>query len=57
MVLASHGELQVIAAKPEGYEKVAFWKVSDKSAWAAPVLLKKGVLIKDQEHLTYWSFN
>jgi len=30
--------------------------VSDKPAWAAPVLLKKGILIKDQEHLTYWSF-
>ena len=57
MALASHGELQVIAAKPDGYEKVASWKVTDKQAWAAPVLLKKGILIKDEEHLTYWSFN
>jgi len=57
MILASHGELQVIAAKAEGHQKVASWKVSDEPAWAAPVLLKKGVLIKDQQHLTYWSFN
>jgi outer membrane protein assembly factor BamB len=46
----------VIAAKPDGYKKVASWKVSDNRTWAAPVLLKEGILIKDQEYLTYWSF-
>ena len=56
MALASHGELQVIAAKPDGYKKVTSWKVSNNPTWAAPVLLKEGILIKDQEHLTYWSF-
>ena len=57
MALVNHGELQVIAAKPDGYKKVASWKVSGNRTWAAPVLLKKGILIKDEEHLTYWSFN
>jgi len=56
MALASHGDLQVIAANPDGYKKVASWKVSNNPTWAAPVLLKEGILIKDQEHLTYWSF-
>jgi len=57
MALANHGELQVLAAKPDVYKKVASWKVSDNRTWAAPVLLGEGILIKDHEHLTYWSFN
>jgi outer membrane protein assembly factor BamB len=57
MALANHGELQVLAAKSDVYKKVASWKVSDNRTWAAPVLLGEGILIKDHEHLTYWSFN
>ena len=56
MVLFGEGELQVMAASPDGYQKVASWMISEEYTWAAPVLLKNGILIKDQRHLTFWSF-
>ena len=56
MVLFGEGELQVMAASPDGYQKVVSWMISEEYTWAAPVLLKNGILIKDQRHLTFWSF-
>ena len=56
MVLFGEGELQVIVASPDGYQKAASWMISEEYTWAAPVLLKNGILIKDQGHLTLWSF-
>jgi hypothetical protein len=56
MVLFGEGELQVIVASPDGYQKAASWMISEEYTWAAPVLLKNGILIKDQGHLTFWSF-
>ena len=56
MGLFGEGELQVIVASPDGYQKAASWMISEEYTWAAPVLLKNGILIKDQRHLTFWSF-
>ena len=55
VALIDNGELQIIAATGDGYEKVAAWKVAESPTWAPPVLLQNGVLIKDDESLTYWS--
>lgn len=56
MALLNRGELRVIKANPDGYQQAASWKVANTPTWAAPVLLPEGVLIKDREHLTMWSF-
>ncbi len=56
MVLLNKGELRVVKADAERYEQVAAWQVADTPTWAAPVLLQQGVLIKDRDHLTFWTF-
>ena len=56
IALLDKGELQVIAATRDGYERVASWQVADKPTWAPPVLLKDGLLIKDRDSLIRWSF-
>ena len=55
VALIDNGELQIIAANGDSYEKVAAWKVADSPTWAPPVLLQNGILVKDQRSLTYWS--
>jgi outer membrane protein assembly factor BamB len=56
IALINTGEVRVIKAQGKSYQPVASWKVADGGAWAAPVLLKDGLLIKDREHLTRWKF-
>ena len=55
LALISSGELQVIAARADRYEKVASWRVAGNSTWTPPVLLQGRILIKDRETLTLWS--
>ena len=55
MALIDNGELQIIAATSEGYHEVVSWQVADSPTWAPPVLLPHGLLVKDQQTLTYWS--
>ena len=55
LALISGGELQVIAARADRYEKVASWRVAGNSTWVPPVLLQDRILIKDKETLTLWS--
>ena len=57
VALTDNGELQVVAAKGTGFEKVASYQVSESPTWAPPVLLKNGILVKDQVSLTRWSFS
>ena len=55
LALLNNGELQVIAARANRYEKVASWRVAETPTWAPPVLLQKSILIKDKETLTLWA--
>ena len=55
LALLNNGELQVIAARANRYEKVASWRVAETPTWAPPVLLQKSILIKDRETLTLWA--
>ena len=56
VALLDNGQLQIIEAKGAESRKVAEYKVADRSTWAAPVLLKEGILIKDRQELIRWSF-
>ena len=55
VALINNGELQVITASGVRFEKVASYRVSETQTWAPPVLLKSGVLVKDDRTLTRWS--
>lgn len=54
--LVDHGLLQIIKANPRKFEITAEYRVAEDRTWAPPVFLSEGVLIKDHEHLTLWSF-
>ena len=55
VALINDGELQIIAATGNRFEKVASYRVSESSTWAPPVLLERGILVKDTQTLTLWS--
>ncbi len=57
LALVNDGQLQVVAASGGGFEKVASYRVSESPTWAPPVLLKQGVLVKDDKTLTLWSLD
>ena len=57
LALLAHGELRIIAAKAEGYEKVASYRVAEEETWAPPVLLQNAILVKDKQSLTRWSLS
>ncbi len=54
--LIDDGTFQVLAANNEAHRVVASYEVASSPTWAPPVLLEKGLLIKDKESLTYWSW-
>ena len=55
VALIDNGELQIIAASGERFEKVASYRVAEGHTWAPPVLLESGILVKDRQSLTLWS--
>lgn len=55
VALIDNGELKVIAATGERFETVASYRVADTPTWAPPVLLARGILVKDRRTLTLWS--
>jgi outer membrane protein assembly factor BamB len=55
VALINDGELQIIAASRDRFEKVASYRVAESSTWAPPVLLASGILVKDSQTLTLWS--
>ena len=55
VALVDDGELQIIAARGDRFEKVASYPVADSPTWAPPVVLQSGILVKDNKHLTLWS--
>ncbi len=56
VVLTDRGKLQFYTADGQATKQVASYEVSEEATWAAPVLLDSGVLIKDHNRLTRWSF-
>ncbi len=56
VALINTGELRILKASGNKYEKVASYRVAPDRTWAPPVLLKDGILVKDRETLTRWSF-
>jgi len=56
LALTDTGRLLVIIASGGGYETIASYRVAESGTWAPPVLLNKGVLVKDEESLVFWSF-
>jgi len=55
VALISNGQLLVLAATEDRFQSVASWQVAETPAWAPPVLLPDGLLIKDTSSLTLWS--
>ena len=56
VALVDKGELQIVAANSNRFQKVANYRVADSPTWAPPVLLEHGILVKDNRALTLWSF-
>jgi outer membrane protein assembly factor BamB len=56
LTLSHQGRLVIFKASPKGFQSVASYALSESSTWAAPVLLKDGILVKDAENLTLWTF-
>ena len=56
VALTDGGKLQIIAATGDEFKVVASYQVSESPTWAPPVLLESGVLVKDLETLTLWSW-
>jgi outer membrane protein assembly factor BamB len=55
LALLDGGEVQIIKATGDRFEKVGSWRVAESPTWAPPVLLKSGILVKDHESLIRWS--
>jgi outer membrane protein assembly factor BamB len=56
VVLTTEGELLVLRRNPEKFEELRRYKVAESPTWAHPVLLKQGIVIRDADALSYWSF-
>ncbi len=56
VALINRGELRIIEARGDHYQQMASYQVAEDSTWAPPVLLKSGILIKDLDTLSLWSF-
>ena len=57
LALIDDGELQVLKADGTETRIVTRYKVADNPTWAAPVLLKDKLLIKDRDSLTLWQLS
>ncbi|MBM82969.1 MAG: serine/threonine protein kinase [Planctomycetaceae bacterium] len=55
VALTDSGEVQIVAATPDEYKKVASYQVAETATWAPPVLLEDSLLIKDTTSLIRWS--
>jgi outer membrane protein assembly factor BamB len=55
-LLKDDGELIVARAGANAFEPVRRYTVADSPTWAHPLILEKGVVIKDAESLAFWSF-
>lgn len=56
MATTTEGELLVATADPKAFEPIRRYTIAESPVWAHPVPVGSGVLIKDANHLTYWTF-
>ena len=56
MALINNGEVRIIEARGDQYKVAASYRVSQRETWAPPVLIDGGLLTKDVDNLTRWSF-
>jgi outer membrane protein assembly factor BamB len=56
LLLKDDAELIVAQVSAKGFEALRRYKVADSSTWAHPLVLEKGIVIKDADSLTFWSF-
>ena len=56
VALRDNGVLEIFASNEDQYLPVASYDVTETDTWAAPVLLKDGILVKDRTKLYKWSF-
>jgi outer membrane protein assembly factor BamB len=56
LITTTEGELVVMRANPKAFEIVKRYTVAESAIWAHPALTASGVLIKDADALTNWSF-
>ncbi len=54
--LSTSAELIALRDSETQFQQLARYKVSDTPTWAHPVLVAGGVLIKDEERVTRWSW-
>ena len=56
VILKDDGELQIISPYTKDFEAIRTYSVSKTSTWAHPVPISSGLLIKDNDSLTLWSY-
>jgi outer membrane protein assembly factor BamB len=56
LLLKDDGELIVAPVSAKGFEPMRRYKVADSPTWAHPLVLEKGIVIKDADSLAFWSF-
>ena len=56
LTTTTEGELVVMRANPKAFEIVKRYTVAESAIWAHPGVTTTGVLVKDAESLTYWTF-
>jgi outer membrane protein assembly factor BamB len=56
LFLKDDAELIVAQVSAKGFEPLRRYKVADNPTWAHPLVLEKGIVIKDTEALAFWSF-
>jgi hypothetical protein len=56
LALKDDGELIVARAIGTRFEPLHRYSVADSPTWAHPLLLEKGIVVKDLETLTLWNF-
>jgi outer membrane protein assembly factor BamB len=55
LTLSHLGRLVIFKASPKGFQSVVSYALSEHSTWAAPVLLKDSILVKDADTLSLWT--
>jgi outer membrane protein assembly factor BamB len=55
VALINDGELKIVAADGDRFETVASYRVAENPTWAHPLLLERGILVKDHQTLALWS--
>ena len=58
LILATTTEAELVVARRDGakFDVVKRYTIADSPIWAHPAPAGKGVLIKDEETLAYWTF-